>query len=98
MVGRLKLISSFLVAPLYVGEKIPHTPLGGDIKQAGADARARVRGGSAQISRKQTADRAPTPITTVSEHPPTGRRPTSVTLVSGLAAASCRLGHDDMGI
>ena len=38
------------------------------------------------------------PITTVLEHPPTGRRPTSVTLVSGLAAASCRLGHDDMGI
>lgn len=42
-------------SPTYVGEKIPHTPLGGDIKQARAKGRARIGRSAVQNRIEQTA-------------------------------------------
>lgn len=52
-------------SPTYVGEKIPHTPLGGDIKQARAKVRARIGRSAVQIRIEQTASRAIIPKTAV---------------------------------
>lgn len=51
-------VLSVLYRPTYAGEKIPRTPLGGDIKQARPNARARGGRGIAQSSRKETTARA----------------------------------------
>lgn len=47
------------------GGEIPHTPLGGQIKQARANVRVGTRGSAGQTSRKQTASRPKTPRTAV---------------------------------
>ena len=58
-------VLSVLYRPTYAGEKIPRTPLGGDIKQARPNVRVRVGRVIVQISRKETTFRAIVPITAV---------------------------------
>ena len=58
-------VLSVLYRPTYAGEKIPRTPLGGDIKQARPNARVRAGRVIAQISRKETTLRAIAPTTAV---------------------------------
>lgn len=56
-------VLSVLYRPTYAGEKIPRTPLGGDIKQARPKERARGGRVIAQPSRKETTSRARVPTT-----------------------------------
>ena len=81
-----------------MGEGIPHTPSGGNIKQARANARVGIGRSVVQNSRKQTANRAIIPKAAVSEHPPTSATPTAVTHIGGLTAATSRRRKHDMRV
>ena len=56
-------VLSVLYRPTYAGEKIPRTPLGGDLKQVRPNGRVREGRDIAQTSRKETTFRAIAPTT-----------------------------------